>query len=98
MNLRKPYHFKEIKNANEINATPPDTTACPRCNCKMSKVLETRNIMVDGGYLTIRVRLCRHCGKRFRTKEVVDANITMPSGDTTRSKQTDLDIGPVFPE
>lgn len=49
---------------------------CPRCGCKEwrgennSEVQATRQ--PDGSQITVRVRICRHCGQtRFVTQEVV---------------------------
>lgn len=41
---------------------------CPRCGCAHFRVLYTRRAV--GGRL-LRRRVCRHCGRRFTTYEVV---------------------------
>lgn len=45
-----------------------DATACSACGCQRLDVDYTYR---RNGY-RIRVRICQHCGKRIRTREVLD--------------------------
>lgn len=49
-----------------------ESTRCPFCHCKESEVKETRKLSPFGLMMIIRIRVCRYCRKRFRTKEIVD--------------------------
>lgn len=53
-------------------------TCCPYCECGHSSVLESRKSVFKGKILRVRIRLCRHCKRRFRTKETVDQDIHYP--------------------
>jgi hypothetical protein len=48
-----------------------DRLRCPRCDCPESRVYKTRH----AAGRVIRQRECRHCGKRFRTVEVMPSEI-----------------------
>lgn len=52
-----------------------ETTQCPRCQCRMSRVLETRQTEIFGLLVIRRKRSCRHCKKQFITKETIDENV-----------------------
>ena len=74
-----------------------DHTKCPDCYCRMSHVIETRDIDLYDNYWRVRIRMCRACGRKFRTKEVVDDTIKWPSS-RDRSKPNNLDLGAPFDE
>ena len=71
-----------------------DSTACPRCACRMSKVIETRNVNFQGQYLRVRIRLCRNCKISFRTKETVI--LEAEDIPLRKSRVRSLDVGTKF--
>lgn len=84
----------------EREATPEELEAlkCPRCYCKHSKVLETRNCHVQGGVIRVRVRQCRNCNKQFRSKEVTDQSLTLPSESRSLERKKEKDPEDDYPE
>lgn len=66
-----------------------ESLQCPRCNGKWSKVIETRHATIHGFHLIIRIRQCSHpsCGKQYRTKEIVDQELILPSNNDRRTEE-----------
>lgn len=58
---------------------------CPKCGCSHSNVMETRQITFRGKKTKLRIRICRYCKYRYRTREVVDPTIKLPA--ESRSKK-----------
>ena len=63
-----------------------ESLECPRCASKMSRVLETRDIHVRGYFFKLRVRQCGHCRNQFRSKEIIDTEIKLPSKSRSKKK------------
>jgi transcriptional regulator NrdR family protein len=69
-----------------------DSLRCPACNCAMSTVRETRNVLDStASIVLVRVRICRHCSYHYRTKEVMAEELTTSS--VKRIPQLGLDVG-----
>ena len=67
-----------------------ESTQCPRCESKMSSILETRKITIQGILIIRRTRKCGHCEKQFHTKEVVDKEVEVfQPGKKRSSKKID---------
>jgi transcriptional regulator NrdR family protein len=56
----------------ELPNTEGPGLCCPGCGCKDLPAVYTRH----SGQHRVRVRKCRHCGKRIRTTEKIVANET----------------------
>lgn len=63
-----------------------ESLECPRCGCRMSKVLETRWLDVGTKSIKVRKRQCRHCKKQYLSKEVIDSNIELPTHSRRKPK------------
>jgi len=50
---------------------------CPSCGCKRSRVKETRQCLIHGITIRVRVRECGHCKYQYRTKEVIDDDLVI---------------------
>lgn len=57
---------------------------CPKCNCGMSSVIESRPHVIKGESIQVRKRKCKYCGHNYRTREVIDNDVTIPSGSRRR--------------
>lgn len=59
--------MREIGNPVHLSPSDPKKLglACPRCGCQHLPVIYTRR---KPGYI-LRLRECRHCGRRVRTRE-----------------------------
>lgn len=56
-----------MKNESVQPADPPRGLICPKCGCRHLPVVYTRP---RAGHI-LRMRECRHCGKRIPTRERV---------------------------
>jgi hypothetical protein len=56
-------------------ADPPNGIRCPQCHCRHLPALYTRRV----GNTMIRVRRCRHCGRRIQTREEIRSYGTGPA-------------------
>jgi hypothetical protein len=45
-----------------------------------------------GRFIKVRVRGCEYCGKQFRSKEVIDAQIQLPSSASRNQTQSALPV------
>lgn len=83
------YNFQRLGTAPICGETQPqkgdriESTECPRCGCIQSTVRETRRVEFNGHKSIVRVRVCRHCKKMFRTREIVDDQIKLKNRPTT---------------
>ena len=68
---------------------------CPKCSCAMSSVLESRPHTFKGDHVQVRLRVCRHCNHRYRTKESIDDEIKMPPNH--RQKVEPIEVDPAEP-
>ncbi|NJL31983.1 MAG: hypothetical protein HC898_10315 [Phycisphaerales bacterium] len=59
-----------IKPTDKREPAPKRGLECPDCGCKHFRVLYTRRAW--GGRL-LRRRVCRHCGRRVTTYEIVSS-------------------------
>jgi len=67
-----------------------ESTGCPRCGCMMSRVVESRVGSIHNYPVRVRVRICRHCNKLFRTKEIADPAVSIPRRRPSQKKALEL--------
>ncbi len=63
---------------------------CPRCHCLHSSVKETRLVSIHGFQFRVRIRLCRYCKMVYRSREVVDQTIKLPSRKKPELPEVDV--------